>query len=165
MPQQSFDCYDIFTQLYKKIQTRTTCTGLYTYHGGDGGNRTPVRKVFALTFSERSQCFESPLPRRPLTGYAARQLLMCDRSRSTPLFTFTSDRRPLCGRGTPHRDEQLTLLKQLYFSQLFLSCGFYGGSAPPLAYQGSRSPSKPLHPHIFAKQRFAIILNNTVYYI
>ena len=165
MPQQSFDCYDIFTQLYKKIQTRTTCTGLYTYHGGDGGNRTPVRKVLALTFSERSRRFISPLPCRPSTGYTARQLLMCDGVRSTPPFTFTSDRRPLCGRGTPHRDEQLTLLKQLYFSQLFLSCGFYGGSAPPLAYQSSRSPSKPLHPHIFAKQRFAIILNNTVYYI
>lgn len=121
MPQQSFDCYDIFTQLYKKIQTRTTCTGLYTYHGGDGGNRTPVRKVFALTFSERSQCFESPLPRRPLTGYAARQLLMCDRSRSTPLFTFTSDRRPLCGRGPPHRDELHQAAKATVFLSVILS--------------------------------------------
>ena len=148
MPQQSFDCYDIFTQLYKKIQTRTTCTGLYTYHGGDGGNRTRVRKVLALTFSERSRCFESPLPCRPSTGYTARQLLMCDGTRSAFPFTFTSVRRPLRSRGAPRRNEQLTLLKQLYFCQLFLVCGLYGGSAPPLAYQGSRSPSKPLHPHI-----------------
>ena len=42
----------------------------------------------------------------------------------------------------------LRQLMQLYFCQLFLSCGFYGGSAPPLAYQGLHSPSKPLHPRV-----------------
>ena len=121
---------------------------LFAQYGGDGGNRTRVRKVLALTFSERSRCFKSPLPCRPSTGYTARQLLMCDGTRSAFPFTFTSVRRPLRSRGAPRRNEQLTLLKQLYFCQLFLVCGLYGGSAPPLAYQGSRSPSKPLHPHI-----------------
>ena len=82
------------------------------------------------------------------TGYAAWQLLMCDKARSTSLFTFTTIRRPLCCRGTQHRNEQLRLLMQLYCCQLFLSYGFYGGSAPPPAYQGLPSPSKPLHPHI-----------------
>ena len=48
----------------------------------------------------------------------------------------------------------IKLLKQLYFCQLFLSYGFYGGSAPPLAYQGLHSPSKPLHPRICSMPKF-----------
>ena len=105
--------------------------------GGGEESRTPVRKSLAKGFSERSRCFKFPLPHRPSTGYAVRQLLMCDKARSDSLFTFTADRRPLHGRGTPCRNEQLTLLKQLYCCQLFLKCGFYGGSAPPLASRGS----------------------------
>ena len=32
------------------------------YNGGDEGNRTPVRKVFAKAFYERSCRFKIPLP-------------------------------------------------------------------------------------------------------
>lgn len=74
--------------------------------GGDEGNRTPVRKNLAKGFSERSWCFKSPSVHRPSTGYALWQLLSCDRGRSTPLFTFTSNRRPLHSRGTLCRNEQ-----------------------------------------------------------
>ena len=74
--------------------------------GGDEGNRTPVRKNLAKGFSERSWCFKSPSVHRPSTGYALWQLLSCDRVRSTPLFTFTSNRRPLHSRGTLCRNEQ-----------------------------------------------------------
>ena len=74
--------------------------------GGDEGNRTPVRKNLAKGFSERSWCFKSPSVHRPSTGYALWQLLSCDRVRSAPLFTFTSNRRPLHSRGTLCRNEQ-----------------------------------------------------------
>lgn len=37
--------------------------------GGDEGNRTPVRKVFAKAFYERSCRFKIPLPQHPTTGY------------------------------------------------------------------------------------------------
>ena len=40
--------------------------------GGDEGNRTPVRKVFAKAFYERSCRFKIPLPQHPTTGYTAR---------------------------------------------------------------------------------------------
>lgn len=73
---------------------------------GDEGNRTPVRKNLAKGFSERSWCFKSPSVHRPSTGYALWQLLSCDRVRSAPLFTFTSNRRPLHSRGTLCRNEQ-----------------------------------------------------------
>lgn len=39
------------------------------YNGGDEGNRTPVRKVFAKAFYERSCRFKIPLPQHPTTGY------------------------------------------------------------------------------------------------
>jgi|GEM_PF-4312563 hypothetical protein len=74
--------------------------------GGDEGNRTPVRKNLAKGFSERSWCFKSPSVHRPSTGYALWQLLSCDRVRSAPLFTFTSNRRSLHSRGTLCRNEQ-----------------------------------------------------------
>lgn len=104
--------------------------------GGDDGSRTRVRKLLAKTFYERSRCFKSPLVQRPTTGFAPWQLLMCDKARSKTLFTFTTNRRPSLCRGAHKQDEQCLrqLLIQLYFCQLFLSCGFYGGSAPPLAY-------------------------------
>ena len=41
-------------------------------------------------------------------------------------------------------------LKLFYYCQLFLSCDFYSGATPLLAYLGSKSPSKSFHPHIFA---------------
>ena len=121
------------------------------FFGGDDGNRTRVRKEFAGIFSERSRYFRSPPPYRLTTGYTGRQLLMCDRERSRSLFTFTSDRRPLRGRGTPRRDglHQAAILT-VFLSVIFKVYGFYGGSAPPLAYPGSFSPSKPLHPHILS---------------
>ena len=40
--------------------------------GGDEGNRTPVRKVFAKAFYERSCRFKIPFPQHPTTGYTAR---------------------------------------------------------------------------------------------
>ena len=43
-------------------------------------------------------------------------------------------------------------LKLFYYCQLFLSCDFYSGATPLLAYLGSKSPSKSFHPRIF---RFA----------
>lgn len=90
--------------------------------GGDDGSRTRVRKLLAKSFYERSRCFKSPLPQRPTTGFAARQLLMCDKGRSRPLFTFTTNRRPNLCRGTHRQDEQRLrqLLIQLYFCQLIL---------------------------------------------
>ena len=109
---------------------------LHFEFGGGDGSRTRVRKLLAKIFYERSRCFKSPLPQRPTTGFAVWQLLMCDKVRSTPLFTFTTKRRPSLCRGTHKQDEQRLrqLLIQLYFCQLILGCGFYGGSAPPLAY-------------------------------
>ena len=106
--------------------------------GGDEGNRTPVRKNLAKGFSERSWCFKSPSVHRPSTGYALWQLLSCDRVRSAPLFTFTSNRRPLHSRGTLCRNEH----------RAGKDAEGKTGSAPQLAYQGLKSPSKPLHPHI-----------------
>ena len=44
----------------------------FTSPGGDEGNRTPVRKVFAKAFYERSCRFKIPLPQHPTTGYTAR---------------------------------------------------------------------------------------------
>ena len=70
------------------------------------GEQLPVRKNLAKGFSERSWCFKSPSVHRPSTGYALWQLLSCDRVRSAPLFTFTSNRRPLHSRGTLCRNEQ-----------------------------------------------------------
>ena len=40
--------------------------------GGDEENRTPVRKMFAVNFSERSCYFEIPPAQRLTTGYAFR---------------------------------------------------------------------------------------------
>ena len=90
------------------------------FFGGDDGNRTRVRKEFAGIFSERSRYFRSPPPHRLTTGYTGRQLLMCDGERSRSLFTFTSDRRPLRGRGTPRRDG----LHQAAILTVFLSVIF-----------------------------------------
>ena len=39
----------------------------YPFGGGEG-SRTPVRKMLAEIFSERSLCFNIPLPLRPQTG-------------------------------------------------------------------------------------------------
>lgn len=88
--------------------------------GGDEGNRTPVRKNLAKGFSERSWCFKSPSVHRPSTGYALWQLLSCDRVRSAPLFTFTSNRRPTQPRYSVQERAALRLLKQLFCCQLIL---------------------------------------------
>ena len=101
------------------IQKNMTPEGV-NFFGGDDGNRTRVRKEFAGIFSERSRYFRSPPPYRLTTGYTGRQLLMCDGERSRSLFTFTSDRRPLRGRGTPRRDG----LHQAAILTVFLSVIF-----------------------------------------
>ena len=41
---------------------------LHILYGGDEGNRTPVRKTFAVTFSERSRYIDIPSPCRLTTG-------------------------------------------------------------------------------------------------
>ena len=55
--------------LLKSI-TRKSHDCIYNRDFGGGGeeSRTPVRKMFAKTFSERSRCFKSPSPHRPTTG-------------------------------------------------------------------------------------------------
>ena len=40
-------------------------------------------------------------------------------------------------------------LKLFYYCQLFLSCDFYSGATPLLAYLGSKSPSKSFHPRVY----------------
>ena len=69
--------------------------------GGAEGNRTPVRKPVHISFSECSRFVKIPLPRRQPTGYAARYPLIqsCVRGRSAR--SFTTNRRPIRGRGTP----------------------------------------------------------------
>ncbi len=97
------DYLDILIILHRKSHD---CICNRDWVGGDEESRTPVRKNLAKGFSERSWCFKSPSVHRPSTGYALWQLLSCDRVRSAPLFTFTSNRRPLHSRGTLCRNEQ-----------------------------------------------------------
>ena len=126
------------------------------FRGGDDGNRTRVRKEFAGIFSERSRYFRSPPPHRLTTGYTGRQLLMCDGERSRSLFTFTSDRRPLRGRGTPRRDG----LHQAAILTVFLSVIFKFTDFMAVPHRRSlirgRSPRRSLYIPICAKLCFAV---------
>ena len=61
-----------------------------------------------------------------------------------PLIDAPYTAEVLCAGTSSTQAAKATVLLSVNFK----SCGFYGGSAPPLAYQGLKSPSKPLHPHI-----------------
>ena len=50
---------------------------------------------------------------------------MCDREWSKSLFTFTPNRRFLCGRGIPHRNEpHQAAIKTGFFSVIFKFADF-----------------------------------------
>lgn len=71
-------------------------------------------------------------------------------SRRKLLLTFTANRRPYSDRGTSEQDGSLIKLrKQLYFCQLFLSCGFYGGSPHHRSLTKVHIPRRNLYIPIF----------------
>lgn len=73
-----------------------------------------------------------------------------DGIRDSAPCTFTANRRLYPVRGAPGRDGCLIKqLVKLYYCRLKLNCGYYSGSAPLLAYLGSKPPSKSFHPHFF----------------
>ena len=59
---------DLRSNKKRHLKARLLSVSFY----GDEGNRTPVRKVFAKAFYERSCRFKIPLPQHPTTGYTAR---------------------------------------------------------------------------------------------
>ena len=56
-----------FDSLKSYGQQKTGQSPVFLLSGGDGGNRTHVRKHFRRIFSERSQCFKIRRSKRPLT--------------------------------------------------------------------------------------------------
>lgn len=73
---------------------------------------------------------------------------MHDNKRGNLLFTFTASRRPYLDRGTSKQDGSYQAAKATGLLFICKGCDFYRGTAPLLAYHGSRSPSRPLRPHI-----------------
>lgn len=81
--------------------------------GGDGGNRTRVRKRITKAFYERSFCFQSPAARRPKAGSGPWQPPGSWRGTgAAPSRTFTAHRRPGPSRGILGQDGCLVKQQQ-----------------------------------------------------
>ena len=118
--------------------------------GGDGGNRTRVRKSIARAFYGCSCCIKSPLYfsqqqdkyRASLRFMTKAEAGLCS---PLPLVDALSYVAVVIGKTS-----SIKLLRQLYCCRLFLSLQFLKRDLQPLpAYRGSQPPSKPLHPHIW----------------
>ena len=73
--------------------------------GGDGGNRTRVRKRVARAFYGRSFCFKSPAARRSKASSGLWQPFgSWQGSKAVPSLTFTAHRRSYPGRGAPGKN-------------------------------------------------------------
>ena len=101
--------------------------------------------VYLLSFPFKIADKQAKLKGSPLSPYKLQGYYLC---RCTAKMTPLTESRYFQSGWAAIKQQ----LKLFYYCQLFLSCDFYSGATPLLAYLGSKSPSKSFHPHIF---RFA----------
>ena len=101
--------------------------------------------VYLLSFPFKTADKQAELKGSPLSPYKLQGSHLC---RCTAKMTPLTESRYFQSGWAAIKQQ----LKLFYYCQLFLSCDFYSGATPLLAYLGSKSPSKSFHPHIF---RFA----------
>lgn len=123
------------------------------HYGGDGGNRTPVRKNINRNLSGRRRSFTFPRPgaSRHAPGFSSLMIHGALKALRTHVHHWS----------TPHPGPwssrvERSLIKQRgqqadksCCSLIYKGCPFYGCQAHPPAIPASAPPSKPVHPRIF----------------
>ena len=97
--------------------------------------------VYLLRFPFKTADKQAELKSSPLIPYKLQGSHLC---RCTAKMTPLTESRYFQSGWAAIKQQ----LKLFYYCQLFLSCDFYSGATPLLAYLGSKSPSKSFHPHI-----------------
>ena len=97
--------------------------------------------VYLLKFLLRIADKQAKLKSSPLSPYKLQGSHLC---RCTAKMTPLTESRYFQSGWAAIKQQ----LKLFYYCQLFLSCDFYSGATPLLAYLGSKSPSKSFHPRI-----------------
>ena len=97
--------------------------------------------VYLLSFPFKIADKQAKLKGSPLSPYKLQGSHLC---RCTAKMTPLTESRYFQSGWAAIKQQ----LKLFYYCQLFLSCDFYSGATPLLAYLGSKSPSKSFHPHI-----------------